>query len=682
MQPVSTRDQKFLDQLREKILAHLSSESFGVSELSEEIGMSRSNLLRKVKKITGLSVAQFIREVRLERAMAILKEGTLNVSEVSGAVGFGSTSYFVKCFREQYGYPPGEVGKQVEVESEVPAVNSNRKITGWLAFVGVLLVVISAYLFFNNRSEATENIEKSIAVLPFKNDSNDSSNVYLINGLMESTLNNLQKIADLRVLSRTSSEKYRNSTKSIIEIAEELDVNYFVEGSGQKIGERIMLNIQLIEASTDRQLWAAQFERNDDDIFSLQQEIASSIANEIKAIITPTAQRQISKVPTTNLLAYDNFLKGKNILNYSFQDEMLAAIPYFKKAIELDEEFAEAYAHMTFAYYYVDLFKSNQQYTEEMNSNAQKAMELDPELPESHVAMALCERQRGNFVAAVKYLEEALELNPNSAEVINLLSDIYANYLPNTEKYLEYALRGIRLNNTANDSLMTSYIYLHLSNALIQNGFIEESIYYVDRSLDYSQNNGYSSFVKTFMLYAREKDIAKLQQRLIAEWQKDSSRIDILQEVGKVSFFKRDFETAYHYYQILLKEREERGLDVYRYENLKIGIVYERMGEVETAQALIDDYYEYAVNDDSFYKDVFMYAYYAYKGDEQMAIKHLKLFTELDNYQYWFILFEDDPTSDNLSNVVEIDSLWQIVVDKFWKNHHRFRNELQEQGLI
>ena len=184
------------------------------------------------------------------------------------------------------------------------------------------------------------------------------------------------------------------------------------------------------------------------------------------------------------------------------------------------------------------------------------------------------------------------------------------------------------------------------------------------------------------MLYAREKDIAKLQQRLIAEWQKDSSRIDILQEVGKVSFFARDFETAYHYYQILLQEREERGLDVYRYENLKIGIVYEKMGKVETAQALIDDYYDFAVNDQSFYKDVFMYAYYAYKGDEQMAIKHLKLFTELDNYQYWFILFEDDPTSDNLPNVAEIDALWQVVVDKFWKNHNRFRAELQEQGLL
>ena len=539
-----------------------------------------------------------------------------------------------------------------------------------------------AFVIFRPKAETENNLEKSIAVLPFKNDSADSANVYLINGLMESTLNNLQKIADLRVLSRTSSEKYRNSPKSIPEIAEELKVNYFVEGSGQKIGQRIMLNVQLIEASTDRQLWTAQFERNDDDIFSLQQEIASSIANEIKAIITPVAQRQITKVPTNNLLAYDNFLKGRNIMNFSFQDEMLDAVPYFKKAIELDENFAEAYAFLTFAYYYIDLFKTNKQYVTEMNEAAQMAMKLDSELPDSYVAVALCHRQNNDFEAAVELLERALELNPNSAEVINLLSDIYANYLPDTEKYLEYALKGIKLNSEATDSLTTSYIYLHLSNALIQNGFIEESIYYVNRSLDYSQHNGYSSFVKAFMLFAREKDLGKLQSRLIAEWQKDSSRLDILQEIGKVSFFARDFETAYHYYQILLRERESKGLDVFRYENLKIGIVYKKMGEVEKGEELIDDYYDYAIHDESFYKDVFMYAYYAYTGNEEKAVEHLKAFAALDNYQYWFILFDDDPTSDNLPNVAEIDLLWQIVVDKFWDNHNRFRTELQEQGLL
>src|SRR5690606_34887147 len=137
--------------------------------------------------------------------------------------------------------------------------------------------------------------EKSIAVLPFKNDSNDSSNVYLVNGLMESTLNNLQQINGLRVVSRTSVEKYRNGTKSIPEMAEELNVSYFVEGSGQKIGDRILLNIQLIEASTDRHLWTKQYRREMRDVFGLQQEIARDIAGKIEVRITPEEAERIGK---------------------------------------------------------------------------------------------------------------------------------------------------------------------------------------------------------------------------------------------------------------------------------------------------------------------------------------------------------------------------------------------------
>src|SRR5690606_32242311 len=130
---------------------------------------------------------------------------------------------------------------------------------------------------------------------PFKNDSNDSTNKYLINGLMEATLNNLQRISDLRVVSRTSAERYRSTVKTIPELADELKVNYVVEGSGQKVGNRILLNIQLIDARRDSHLWARQYEREVTDIFRLQQEIAKDIAKEIQAIVTWEEQKQIER---------------------------------------------------------------------------------------------------------------------------------------------------------------------------------------------------------------------------------------------------------------------------------------------------------------------------------------------------------------------------------------------------
>jgi len=267
----------FLSQIIAVVEKNISNEQFGVSELADEMNMSRSNLLRKVKKLTKLSVSQLIKEVRLKRGMEMLRKSALNVSEVSHQVGFSSTSYFIKCFREHYGYPPGEVGKRDEAEmNPVPVARSNRKrnfiMLGAAGLIAAL--AIGLFTYYTLLSSGPPALEKSVAVLPFKNDSNDSTNVYLINGLMESTLNNLQKIEGLKVISRTSAEKYRNTSRSIPEMAEELNVNYFVEGSGQKIGDQILLNIQLIEGPSDKHLWSMQYRREVKDIFSLQQEIA------------------------------------------------------------------------------------------------------------------------------------------------------------------------------------------------------------------------------------------------------------------------------------------------------------------------------------------------------------------------------------------------------------------------
>jgi AraC-like DNA-binding protein len=220
----------FLKALNAIVEENISNEAFGVSELADAMNMSRSNLLRKVKKETNLSVTQLISKVRLTRAMELLKKGNLNVSEVSHEVGFNSTSYFIKCFREYYGYPPGEVGKRdVSIETPVSGKLSEpekpRRIYNYkvlialsVAFLGLIYVGYT-YLYLPATSGSRATSEKSIAVLPFKNESSDSSNIYLINGLMEATLNNLQQIKDLRVTSRTSVEKYRTSTKSIREMA-------------------------------------------------------------------------------------------------------------------------------------------------------------------------------------------------------------------------------------------------------------------------------------------------------------------------------------------------------------------------------------------------------------------------------------------------------------------------------
>jgi len=356
----------FLQKVVAVIEDNQADENFGVTELAESISMSRSNLLRKVKQETGESVSVLIRNVRLYNAKLLLKDDSLTVSEISYKVGFSSASYFTKCFRELYGYTPGEAGSkaQLEEEEEVATdapINYDRKKGKVIGLVLVTIVVVLAIVWFmlpKEEQSIPKDLSKSIAVLPFKNDSADSSNIYFMNGLMEAILDNFQKIEDIKVTSRTSVEKYRGISKTIPELSKELNVSYFVEGSGQKIGNEILLTIQLIEAPSDKHLWSRRYRREMKDVFQLQSEVAKSIASEIDAIITPEENKRIEKVPTKNLVAYDYYLKGLGLLRDETGNGLVGSIEQFKKAIQEDGEFANAYAYIAVAYYYLDLYQA------------------------------------------------------------------------------------------------------------------------------------------------------------------------------------------------------------------------------------------------------------------------------------------------------------------------------------
>ena len=390
---------------------------------------------------------------------------------------------------------------------------------------------------------------------------------------MESILNKLQKIEDLRVISRTSVEAYRNSNKTIPEIAEELNVAYFVEGSGQKLGQEILLNIQLIQADGDQHLWAEQYRRKVSDIFDLQNEVAKHIAAEVEAVVTPEEEALIEKSSTTNFEAYDVFLKGLDLL-YSFDGDLLEeAISYFKEAIQLDPDFARAYAAVAIAYYYLDANVAYKRYSDTINHYADQALLHDPKLAQSLIAKALFYMSSDTYEMAVPYFEKALEYNPNSALVVGFLADLYVNHIPDTRKYLEYALKGVQLGLTTNDSTAISMNYLHLANALVQNAFVDEAKHHINRSLDYFPDNIFSLYVKAYILFARDKDAEKLTEDLLETFRLDTTRLDVLQEVAKSYYFRRDYEMASRYYKPFAAIREMYNLDIYRSEDAKIAVV-------------------------------------------------------------------------------------------------------------
>lgn len=681
----SSTNNDFISKITEIIEENISNEQFGVSELAGKTGMSRSNLLRKIKKLTNVSASQFINQVRLKNAMVLLKQNTLNVSEVGYAVGFSSTSYFIKCFREYYGYPPGDVGKRDEIDNNSEGLNKRKKekylIPGFIT--GAVLLAVIVFIVFKPFSTKHKELDKSIAVLPFIDDSNDSSNIYIINGLMEAILNNLQQIKDLRVISRTSVEKYRTTNKTIPEIAKELNVNYFVEGSGQKIGDQILLNVQLIEASTDKHLWAEQYTREAKDVFKLQIEVARSIADQVQVMIAPEVEERMQKVPTEDLDAYDSFLKGSDLLNQGTAEALKSAIPYFQSAIEHDNEFALAYANLAITYFFIDNYSYKRKYAEQINENADKALLFDSKLEQSLIAKALYYIYNREFEKAIPYLEKAHEYNPNSAMVINTLADFYTRAIPNKEKYLEYALKGIRLDIGSQDSATASFTYLHVSNAFIQSGFVDEAEKYINKSLEYNPDNLYSEYVKAYILLAKYRDFKKTRALLINALNKDTTRLDIMQEVGKICYTMRDFEDAFSYYKKFADIRSANNLAIYTHENAKIGFVFSKMGYKEESEKLFQSYKEYADNDQSIYKHLSLAMYYSYMGKTKEALEHLKIFSQEDNYFYWIILFlEIDPMVDNIKDLPEFKKIVNDLESKFWKNHKRIKDSLVEKELL
>jgi len=779
LQDAHFMENDFLSRITAIIEENLSNEKFGVSELAGAIGMSRSNLLRKVNKLASLSVSQFISQVRLKNAMDLLRQNSFTVSEVTYKVGFSSTSYFIKCFREYYGYPPGEVGKRDSGEEdsgksghphtlghfwqELKRRKVVRLITVYAAAAFVILeltdivapslglpewtlnliiillstgfliavilswiydinpkgglektkpvnkllrkdqpvssngwriasissfVVIVALVILNiippiHRTADLEVPEKSIAVLPFKNDSNDSTNIYFINGLMESILANLQQVEDLRVISRTSVEKYRNNTKTIPEIAQELNVNYFVEGSGQKIGDQIFLNIQLIEARSDKHLWTEQYIKEAKDIFQLQINIAKNIAAEIEAIITPEEEERMNKIPTDDLVAYDYFLKGLDLFYEANHESLIEAITYFEKAIEHDNEFALAYADLAISYSFLDIYQTEKKYTDLVNNYADKALLFDSKLAQSLIAKAFSYMVLEEYKLAVPYLEKALDYNPNSALVINILSDFYTRFFPDTEKYLEYALKGIQLDIAAQDSIDASFIYLHVSNAFMQSGFINEAEKYIEKSLEYDPDNLFSEHLQAYILFAGNSDLQQIKELLIEVLHKDSSRYDIIREIGMICYYMRDYESALTYYKRFIEIKETQNLDIARGENAKIGVVFSKVGLAEESENYFKDFLDYAESDNSIYKHLSLAVYYSYRGDTENALDHMELFSQEDNYPYWYLLFFDiDPLFDNIKDHPEFRKFLNDIDIKFWRNHNQIKASLEEKDLL
>ena len=312
--------------------------------------------------------------------------------------------------------PVKEIKQDVKstADAKKGIVIPKKRLISLVSGLMLLAVIVVAVLFF------TKEPEKSIAVLPFKNDSPDTANTYFINGLMEDILNKLQKIKDLRVISRTSVEQFRNNTaKSIPDIAKELGVNYIVEGSGQKINNTIRLSVQLLRAAKESHLWGNSYEKEIKDYFETQSQIAQSIASELGAVITPQEKQLIEKIPTDSVEAYNDYLQGIFYWRKFTPSDQEIALQYFEQAIEKDPKFALAYAGISSVWVRRGVIGSvsSEEATPKAMVALTKAIELDSTRAEVYRSLATIQMvQKWDWKGAESSFKKAIALNPNYAE--------------------------------------------------------------------------------------------------------------------------------------------------------------------------------------------------------------------------------------------------------------------------
>jgi TolB-like protein/Tfp pilus assembly protein PilF len=312
--------------------------------------------------------------------------------------------------------------KRTATADAMPASAKPKKYI-WL-YVVVIGAMVSIGLFFlgrytaGNVGSASGLLQKSIAVLPFDNLSRDLDNAFFAEGVQDEILTRLAKVADLKVISRTSTQHFKSSPDNLTQIAKQLGVMNILEGSVQKSNDQVRVNVQLINAITDAHLWAEIYDRKLTDIFTVESDIAKTIADTLQAKLTGSELSAISSRPTQDPVAQDLYVQGRHFLALRRDDNLPRAIEFFHQAIARDENFAAAYAGLSEALILLPRYTGAHPSETRPQSRvaALKALELNPDLAEAHNALAKIAMDYDiDFAEATREFRRAIALNPNYA---------------------------------------------------------------------------------------------------------------------------------------------------------------------------------------------------------------------------------------------------------------------------
>ncbi|MBA7522906.1 hypothetical protein ES705_15026 [subsurface metagenome] len=518
----------------------------------------------------------------------------------------------------------------------------------------------------------------------------DPEKQYLADGVMDAILLHLSKIEDLRVMSRTSVEQYRETNKTAIVIGQELNVAYLLEGSFQKYGDKARLIIQLIKTTDDSHLWSNEYDRDWKDIFSVQSEVAQTIARELNAVITPEEKQLIEKAPTPNLTAYDFYQRGreehwKYRSDNDNREALERAEDLYHKALEYDSTFAQAYTGLAWVYwdkhYWETYFSEN--FVDSVLILTDIALSFDDQLAEAYTVKGNYYSEKGLIEQAIKKFDKAIKFNPNDWMAYYGKASLYRH--DNLVKWIDNYQKAVFLNHGSKLPVLLREI----GWAYYCAGFNEKYNYYIHEALklDDDSTRYYSTLTTSESWLGNYEKAIEFGEKGYAI---DSNNINILIRLGESYISLDQYEESLKYYKKWFERLKALGnLDLN--DMHRIGFAYWKNGYKEEAEYYFNEQINYSnrMNELGRYPAQQLYTYYnlagvyAFRGEKDKAYENLRILNQRQRMPFWMVYYiKNDPLFDSIRDESEFQQIARDVEAKYQAEHERVRKWLEEQGML
>jgi protein kinase/serine/threonine-protein kinase len=455
----------------------------------------------------------------------------------------------------------------------------------------IIIMIIVGYYLFKPDQKSTSGWVNSIAVLPFDNVSNDPEQEYFCDGITEDIIAHLSKIGNFKVISRTSIMQYKNVEKTLPEIADELNVKMILEGSVRRADDRVRIVAQLIEAREDNNIWTETYDRELKDIFAIQSDVAEKIAGVLKVELSPKEKSLIQKKQTEDFAAYNFYIKGREFYYRYQKADNEQAIRMFKKALEIDPNYALAYAGLGDAYgQRYHRFGFSAAWIDSALKVSRKAIKIDPNSSEAYKALGLAYSINDRSSLALVEYKKAIKLNPGYFPAVGNLA--YGNLKRGRlAEAIKWNKRGIEINPAFDGCyVQIGLVYIALSEDL-------EALQSFKKALELDPNDVYAHWGLICLYLVQNKyNEALAKAGEILEFTTDS--LNAYTYAGYVEHIRNNLSEANHYFYKAIKKSQEKFFYNYHIVSmLHLAAIQWKQDDKEKAEKIFSEFIKYANNE-------------------------------------------------------------------------------------